>query len=377
MRQRDYHLIRQLRRSHDVHVVVLADAPSHDADREVEYVSAPEPAREETSFSVWSHRWSMIRQAVSPVPQIVARSADERLGRVFRRLAPRANAADRVWISRAYYARLAFDAGIRRRMIVDFPDIDTLAEWAAVADVRGRGYRCLAYWDVMKLFAFERAVARRAWRCVVCKDEDRRFFGSSRRSVHVVPNGTEIREPLGSGEEDSNRILFVGLMSYEPNADAARWFVRECLPEIARPDRSTPVVFDVVGADPPKSVCTLDDGKQVRVHGFVDDIRDSYRRAGVVIAPIRLGSGTRLKVLEALSYGKALVATSEAVRGLDLRLGVDLEVADSAADFAAACRLLLDDAAAREKLGRSGRERVNALYSWERIGEIVDRVVTS
>jgi glycosyltransferase involved in cell wall biosynthesis len=94
-----------------------------------------------------------------------------------------------------------------------------------------------------------------------------------------------------------------------------------------------------------------------------------------VVAPIRLGSGTRLKVLEALARGKALVATSIAVEGLDIRPGVDFELADTPTQFSAACIRLLGAPEARRRLGDSGRRRVLERYTWDAVGEAAHRVI--
>jgi glycosyltransferase involved in cell wall biosynthesis len=97
----------------------------------------------------------------------------------------------------------------------------------------------------------------------------------------------------------------------------------------------------------------------------------------LIVTPIRLGSGTRLKVLEALARGKALVATSTAIEGLDLRPGVDLEVVDDPGGFAQRCASLLGCAEARRALGESGRQRVLERYRWESIGNTILSVVRS
>jgi glycosyltransferase involved in cell wall biosynthesis len=111
------------------------------------------------------------------------------------------------------------------------------------------------------------------------------------------------------------------------------------------------------------------------IHEDVPDLAPFYEAAKVVIAPIRLGSGTRLKILESLAYGKATVATSIAIEGIDLRPGVDIAVADDPDTFARVCGDLLDDARARSALGKTGRERVMEKYRWEAIVKSAEQLL--
>ena len=101
-----------------------------------------------------------------------------------------------------------------------------------------------------------------------------------------------------------------------------------------------------------------------------------FEKAMLVVAPIRMGSGTRIKVLETLARGKAMVATSTAIEGLDLRPGVDLIVADRADQFADECARLLRDPAARQQLGSAGRQRVLERYRWSNVAREAERALS-
>jgi glycosyltransferase involved in cell wall biosynthesis len=107
----------------------------------------------------------------------------------------------------------------------------------------------------------------------------------------------------------------------------------------------------------------------------VPDLAPIYATASLVVVPMRLGSGTRIKVLEALARGKAMVSTSIGIEGLDLRPGVDVVVADEPAAFAQACTRLLGDREARRQLGRTARVRMLDRYGWDTVAEAADRVV--
>ena len=176
---------------------------------------------------------------------------------------------------------------------------------------------------MVKTYLYERSLPRRFWRLVVCKEEDRLFFRGHRRNVFVVPNGVQEYPMMPSASETPGEILFVGSLSYEPNMDAIHFFSASILSEICH--LYPGVCFRLVGKGPSCSLPASLNGLPYSVHVDVPDVAPYYEAASVVVAPIRLGSGTRLKVLEALGYGKAVVATPVAVEGLDLRPGVDFK----------------------------------------------------
>ncbi len=370
-RLRNHHLIDTLSRTHRVRTVVLDDPdPGATLPPGVEVVPVGRLAADKPPAG----RWAAVRTAVGRADPEVVRAIDRPAVRdALRGLRPLAADADAVWVSLPQYARLVLDAGWGRPVVADYYDITAHMERDHLRTLPWSPYRLLATADLAKLYRFERRLVGRLAAAAVCSEADRRFFGRRRGRVHVVPNGTAVRPALPAADEHPGQVLFVGVMSYHPNQEGVLWFLRECLPELRRAGAGPAV--DVVGANPPPAVTALDDGDRVRVRGFAPDLADYYRRAAVVIAPVRLGGGTKLKVLEALAYGKAVVATPEAAYGLDLRPGVDLEVARGPAAFAAAVARLLADPAARGRLGAAGRERVLALYSWDRVGEAAARLL--
>jgi sugar transferase (PEP-CTERM/EpsH1 system associated) len=180
-----------------------------------------------------------------------------------------------------------------------------------------------------------------------------------------VPNAVDVEYFSPSAEpEDPDAIVLTGLMKYRPNVDAAVYFVRDVLPRIvaARPN----LVFYVVGGEPPDEVKQLA-GRNVVVTGTVPDVRPYVRKAAVFVVPLRMGSGTRLKVLEGLSMAKAMVSTSLGCEGIDVEDQKHLLIADDPASFAASVLRLLDDAALAKRLTAAGRELVIRQYRWETV----------
>jgi glycosyltransferase involved in cell wall biosynthesis len=162
-------------------------------------------------------------------------------------------------------------------------------------------------------------------------------------------------------------------MLYDPNIDAMQFFVREVFPLIRREVPETRLL--VVGRDPVPEVVKLHDGRSVIVTGEVPDVALYYRQAAIVVAPIRFGGGTRIKILEAMAHSKAVVATTAGAEGLDVECGRHLLIADSPSEFAQACLKLIRNPLLRQKLGEQGWKLVHDNYQWTSIERRVQQVV--
>lgn len=201
---------------------------------------------------------------------------------------------------------------------------------------------------------------------LTCSEADRKHLGGGGH-VLIVPNGyTRQGPPVGHVDPGTvPTILTQGAMGYAPNVDGVRYFAREMLPRI-RAVRSD-ARFQVVGsiADDLRAELSAFDGVEVR--GFVPNIEDALAQADVVVAPLRLGGGTRIKILEAFSHRIPVVATSVGAEGLDVVSGRDLLIADTPERFASACLQVLDQRALRQRLIDNAFELVNVKYSWTTI----------
>lgn len=273
---------------------------------------------------------------------------------------------DAVWVERSYLAEMVRSAGFRR-VIVDVDDIESTAFFRVLRQAPGYLSKPVHYAEWAKGHLYERVLLPlRFERLLVCKEADRRFFvPGARHKVFVVPNGIRSFPPCDPADEAPGEILFVGSLEYPPNIDAATWFVREILPRIQV--RQPAARFVICGVRPKEAALRLHNGADVVVAGSVPDLEPYYRRAALVAVPMRLGGGTRIKVLEALAHGKALVTTSIGAEGLSLGSGEALEIADGPDAFADACVRLLGDAAARRRLAENGRARVLERYEWDAV----------
>ena len=187
-------------------------------------------------------------------------------------------------------------------------------------------------------------------------------------ALAVVPNGvdTDVFRNPGSQSPFAHRIIFTGTMNYYPNIDAVRYFAHECWPLIRQ--GVSDADWQIVGKDPPPEVQELAMLPGVTVTGAVPDVKPYLAAASVAIAPLLIGSGTRLKILEAMAMGKAVVSTSQGCEGLAVESGKHLLVADEPAAFAQSVIALLHNEQQCETLGNNGRMLVENEYSWNRCG---------
>jgi glycosyltransferase involved in cell wall biosynthesis len=203
--------------------------------------------------------------------------------------------------------------------------------------------------------ALGRSASRYVDSLVVLTERDRQLITelSGQTPIARIPLGYELpASPLDPRGSDPNRIVSIGSFIHPPNIDAALWLAREIFPAVKA--RIPAASLQLVGSHPPLAIQTLDVvGVDVRFE--VPDVRPFLDSAAVVAAPIRMGGGMRVKVLEALAYGKAVVATSLALEGLDVEHGVQAMIADTGEEFAAALVALLTDAQRRAAIANAAR----------------------
>jgi polysaccharide biosynthesis protein PslH len=218
-----------------------------------------------------------------------------------------------------------------------------------------------------QLQAYEGSVGRAADAILAVSAEDRDALHTvigREREIVVLPIAVDSEEitPLRR-RLDAERVVHIGTMYWPPNVDAVRWFADAVWPHIraARPQAG----FDVIGARPPRAVTELaqpDSG--IHVAGYVADPTSYLERAGVVVVPVRAGSGMRVKILTALAQGLPVVTTAIGCEGIAVQSGVHLFIADGPAEFAAATLRVLADRALADELGRNGRRLVETHYDY-------------
>ncbi len=189
-------------------------------------------------------------------------------------------------------------------------------------------------------------------------------------SLAVIPNGVDIGHYANSfGRPAIDTLIYAGALTYGPNFDAIKFFLGEILPLIRR--ERPQVELRITGRAEQAQVknLPLSPNNGVIFTGYLDDIRPAIANSWVSIVPLRIGGGTRLKILESLALGTPVIATCKGAEGLELVPGRDLLIADEPAEFAAAVLHLLQDPDLRATLSHNGRQAVEARHDWRMIGQ--------
>lgn len=260
-----------------------------------------------------------------------------------------------------------FDFGGRVPLVLDEHNLEYELLFRLYQGERSPGRRLYNWAEYVKFRREEQTCWRRADACLLTSGREREILRGllPDKPAVTVPNGVDIEfyRPSDVAVE-SDSLVFTGLMSYRPNIDGVVYFVEEVLPRIHQVRPS--VTLTIVGAGAGEEVERLA-GPCVRVTGAVPDTRDYFARAAAAVVPLRMGSGTRLKVLEGLAMGKPLVSTSVGCEGIHVCDGEHLLIADEAQALADAVLRVLSDAPLAASLARQGRALVEREYGWAAI----------
>lgn len=232
-----------------------------------------------------------------------------------------------------------------------------------------------------RMLRFEAQTLRRFDLVLAVSDTDRETFerlypGQLRAPIFTVATGvdTSFFTPPERQIIEPRRLVFTGSMDWIPNEDAMKHFCADILPLVRA--REPDVTVSIVGRAPTPAVQRLAAIDGVDVTGRVDDVREYIGRAAAYIVPIRIGGGTRLKIFEAMSMGKAVVSTTIGAEGLPVTDGRDVVLADAPAAFADAVVSLLRDPARRVQLEAAARELVVGRYDWSAVaGQLEEALV--
>lgn len=228
--------------------------------------------------------------------------------------------------------------------------------------------RWLAY---RKFFIYEKSLYPKFDLSLVVTENDRMdaqsWFGLKKEQVAVVPNGVDVSAfEVGVADSGSRTLVFNGALTYNANYDAMEFFLSEIFPEVIRqlPDVKLQITGSTTGVD----LNRLSLNQNVRLTGYLEDIRPVVSGSWVCVVPLRLGGGTRLKILEAMALGTPVISTSKGAEGLEVQSGKHILIADTPASFAEQTIRLLESAELRERLALNARKLVEEKYDWSKIG---------
>jgi glycosyltransferase involved in cell wall biosynthesis len=250
-------------------------------------------------------------------------------------------------------------------LVVDSHNIDyDLARQYARAGGLARRFYAGANWR--KLRREELAAYRNADGVYLCSVADQRRLLEQVPGIRtlVVPNAADVEYYHSRSTDpppDRRTVVFFGHLSYFPNVDAVTYFVREIWPHIA--EVNPEARLKIIGDKAPPSLLSLA-RPGIELTGFVSDLRPHLAAAAAVVVPLRLGGGTRLKIVEAMAMGTAIVSTSLGVEGIEAVPGRDLLVEDKPVAFASAVNRLLAEPSLAARLGQSARQLAVQRYAW-------------
>jgi len=387
--QRSYHLIRELARYHSVDLLSfnqkdiiptpdgLQDAINHFATfcTDVTAVAIPCDAS----------RWGK--------PALIARSLLTRDPYTINWLkSVEMETALRSRLSRADYDLVVFDtislASYRHlvtgpKTILDHHNIEADMMWRRAANEWNMAKKAYFAQEAVKLQIYEKRLCPTFDLHLTCSelDSQRLLRSSPELRTRTIPNPVDINYFSASTcAPQPNSIVFVGSMGWYPNREAMTRFAAQIWPALraAIPDAKT----TIVGSDPPPMLLDLaasDD--RFMVTGFVDDARPHIARNAVYVCPITNGGGTKLKILDALAMGKAIVADPIACEGIDLVDGETVLYASNTGEYVTQIKRLFADEVLRHRLGKNGRKLIEEEYAVSKVGRMLaaacEEVVTS
>lgn len=217
-------------------------------------------------------------------------------------------------------------------------------------------------YDLHKLRLFELNVAKTTQAAFVCQQQDANAFNLPQ--LFVVPNTVQLPEQIHRSQSHTPTILFVGNMKggeQSPNGDGVKWFLESIWPIIRQHVPECRCLL--VGQIDESLNNSIQKFSNVEVLGFVDAIADVYAQSWLSIAPIRYGTGTRIKVLEALAHACPVVGTPKGCEGIEINSGSNILIGSSETEFANACVDLLKDSNLRHMIGQAGHQLVAQQYN--------------
>lgn len=263
----------------------------------------------------------------------------------------------------------------RARLISDWHNIESelLARYSANAPNWPR--RLYARRTTGLLRRLERQLLQLCDAHTVCSERERSLLLERvpEARIEVVGNGVDVEFFSKTPENAARRdLLFVGSMDYHANIDAALYFAHEIWPAVRA--RRPEFHFVIAGSRPAEPILALGNQPGITVTGTVDDVRPYYGSAAAVVVPVRVASGTRLKVLEAMAAGVPVLSTTLGAEGLTVTSGENIVIADSPAEMAAAAVALDPNSPEWRKLAVHARELVKTRYDWSIMGETLRRL---
>jgi glycosyltransferase involved in cell wall biosynthesis len=317
-----------------------------------------------TPFMVWRHFYQAVQWDI--VAAFQGGSVRETAGLSDPQARPTFDVVHFNHLDAAIYA-----GGVPRGVIQVLDEHNVVANQVktTLATENGLGRKLVLRYEYTKLRAYEAQTCSQMNQCLICSEIDAQALAQlGVRKTAVIPNGVDLEYffPVSMENASDREMVFVGTLDYDPCEKGVWYFCQEILPLIRR--ELPEVRFVVVGRNPSRhlrAIAEADNG--VIFTGRVEDIRPYVQNARVFVVPLLSGSGTRLKILEAMAMGVPIVTTSIGVEGIAAISGEHLWIADSPVTFANAVLRILRDLRGAEAMGKRARALVEQAYGWEAV----------
>jgi polysaccharide biosynthesis protein PslH len=269
---------------------------------------------------------------------------------------------------------------IKMPLVVDQDSIDHVVLRRYLLHERNRILRMYGQSELQRLEQWERAMRSRASLVLTCSQNDQAIIKEINPTtpVAVVPNAIDLCDYVSAPNEDANTVAYAGCMDWLPNRDAVEYFLLHIWPIVQRlkPDARFRIIFSPTHAPSKRflrelsGICGVDFLES-------DNVRAELGKAAVFVVPLRIGSGTRFKILEAGAMAKAIVSTKIGAEGQDFKDGEEIVLEDDPAEFARRIMELLEDSQRRTRLGINARMRVQREYSFDILRTTLNRALAN
>lgn len=364
-RLRIYHLLCQLSSRYEISLISFTDEPiSSDRLRAMRALCAEVKTVQQRRFQ--PGRLKAILGFFSARPRSVVDTYSEEMTQTVLREAARFRPEVVVasQVDTALYARR-----LDTKRVLDEVEVTVLYDAYAREQSKLRRFRAWLTWQ--KLTAYLRSLLSDFDGYTVVSDAERRRVvqaTATRTPVVVVPNGVDVEACARIvAQPEPDTLIYSGALTYDANFDAVNYFLREIFPLIQA--KRPGVRLFVTGKLDGVNLDALPRNDGVIFTGYLDDVRPRIAQSWVSIVPLRIGGGTRLKILESLALGTPVVATSKGAEGLSLAQEQELFVADAPFEFAERVLRLLENQLLRETVSMAGRRAVITRYNWSVIGQ--------
>lgn len=370
---RNWHLLRALTVSHDVALLTFQESAGPTDLGPLQSIAEVFPP---IGVSPRNRIQRLIQLLTDRQPDMALRlKSDQFAGQLANILSDRGFDAVQIeGIELARYIPLIRSSDVDIRIVLDCHNAETELQRRAFQTDLSRPTRwpaALYSWIQMgRLRSFEKQAVLAADRLIAVSTTDRahleRLLAPERREVIVIPNTIDVAEYQWEGPvapEYRFDLLFTGKMDYRPNVDGVLWFADEIWPSIR--EKVPQVTWGIVGQNPHSRLERLRQYPGITLTGKVQSIRPYLAGTTVYIAPLRIGSGTRLKLIEAMSAQKPIVSTTIGAEGFPVQSDRDLILVDSPKDMAQAIVTLLHDRALQTRLGKAAYKLAQE-YDWRK-----------